>query len=119
MNRNFNRELTQLLNNLTTGPLLFEDAYQCNSQGSFGQPVNITVSAAGVNTACISQLKVLTWDMSCTSIEGQCEFLEQTRQKTFLAQGHRVPGSGSIMRPVPYGYLGPLLTQKGVQLQRW
>ena len=93
MNRNYGSQITGLFVNLTTGELLFEGAEACNSEGNFGQPVNITVNAAGVNTACISQLRILTWNMSCTMpqrqnahVDKNCEFLEIPPQEEFLNQ---------------------------------
>ena len=93
MNRNYGQQITDLFANLTTGQLLFEGALACNAEGNFGQPVNITVNAAGVNTACISQLRILTWNMSCTvphrknaPVNKNCEFLETTPQDMFLYQ---------------------------------
>ena len=62
MNWNYGEKLTKLFQNLTTGELLFEGGYACNAQGSYGSGVNITVTRKGVNTACISQMRVLTWD---------------------------------------------------------
>ena len=124
MNRNYGHQLTDLFNNLTTGELLFEGALACNAEGNFGQPVNITVNAAGVNTACISQLRILTWDMSCTvptkphgKVDTQCEFVEMSPQNYFLNQmSHTVTGKDVIT--VPAGYLGPLITQTKRNLQR-
>lgn len=64
--RNYGQQITRLFVHLTTGELLLGRGgggpQACNAEGNFGQPVNIT---AGVNTACISQLRILTWDMSC------------------------------------------------------
>lgn len=121
MNRNYGQQITNLLANLTTGELLFEGAEACNSEGNFGQPVNITVNAAGVNTACISQLRILTWDMSCTlpkkGLNKDCEFLETTSQPEFLFQNAHAVTDESILS-VPAGYLGPLITQTKQKLWR-
>ena len=117
MNRNYNKQLNQLLQNLTTGRLLFEDAYECNSAGNFGQPVNITVTAKGVNTACISQLRVLTWDMNCYPGPSNCEFLEQPKQNTFGYNNvHSVTSQNWFS--VPYGYLGPGISRASPKLKR-
>ena len=118
MNRNYGSQLSQLFTNLTTGELLFEGALSCNAEGNFGQPVNITVNAGGVNTACISQLRILTWDMGCTSQGQKCEFVEDVGpQQSFLMQNaHSMVGINS--RSVPAGYLGPLITQKKQLLRR-
>ncbi|KAF6224709.1 hypothetical protein HO173_012866 [Letharia columbiana] len=122
MNRNYGQQITNLFANLTTGELLFEGAQACNSEGNFGQPINITVNAAGVNTACISQLRILTWDMSCTlpkrgQINKKCEFLETTSQDMFLFQNAHAVTDESILS-VPAGYLGPLITQTKQKLWR-
>ena len=124
MDRNYGHQLTNLFNNLTTGELLFEGALACNAEGNFGQPVNITVNAAGVNTACISQLRILTWDMSCTvptrphgKVDRQCEFVETSAQSSFLGQMAHAVTDGDVIT-VPAGYLGPLITQTQRTLQR-
>ena len=124
MNRNYGQQITDLLANLTTGELLFEGAEACNSEGNFGQPVNITVNAAGVNTACISQLRILTWNMGCPvpkkkhgGVDKKCEFLETTPQETFLYQNAHAVTDESILS-VPAGYLGPLITQTQQKLWR-
>ena len=123
MNRNFGHQITNLFANLTTGQLLFEGALACNSEGNFGQPVNITVNAAGVNTACISQLRIITWDMGCTwpkqgpHRDKSCEFLETSAQPSYLIENARSVTSGSLLS-VPAGYLGPLITQTYQRLTR-
>ena len=114
-NRNYGKQISQLLQNLTTGELLFEGALACNAEGNFGQPVNITVNAGGVNTACISQLRILTWDMGCstdhkTARQSGCEFLEIAKQDDFLHENARSVISQSSWS-VPAAYLGPFLTQ--------
>ena len=128
MDREYGDVMTQLLANYTTGELLFENAYACNMNGNYGQPINVTVNAGGVNTACLSQLQVLQWDMGCTDPHPvvECEFLQpdannKTRQNTFLEDC----GSHSAFSTmdettycVPEGYLGPLLTQNKYKLKR-
>ena len=122
MNRNYGHQITDLFANLTTGQLLFEGALACNAEGNFGQPVNITVNAAGVNTACISQLRILTWDMSCTWPkrgygDRHCEFLETSAQYGYLHENAHAVTDQSILS-VPTGYLGPLLLQTKQKLWR-
>lgn len=124
MNRNYGQQISNLLATLTAGELLFEGAEACNSEGNFGQPVDITVNAAGVNTTCISQLRILTWDMSCTvrkrahgPIDKNCEFLETTPQESFLFQNAHAVTDESIVS-VPARYLGPLFTQTEQKLWR-
>ena len=127
MDRNYNQELTALLSNYTTGELLFEGAFACNAEGNYGKPVNITVNAGGVNTACISQLPVLTWNMACGAasiskgpgaVYPHCEFVENfTSQNTFL-YGNCHSVTCQQFHSVPAGYLGPLITQTDVKLRR-
>ena len=122
MNRGYGDALNQLFNNLTVGQLLFEGGYACNSQGNFGQAINITVNAGGLNTACISQLRVLTWDMTCHNRDfpdssEECEFLEMPRQNRFW-DSNTSPSFSDAMYSVPNGYLGPALTQTRDRLRR-
>ena len=122
-NRNFHDIITKLLSTLTTGELLFEASLACNSQGGYGAPVNVTVNAEGVNTACLSQLKTETWDMGCTkaSHSGKCEFLESPKQNQFLASCGSHSMHSVMDEPqycVPHAYLGPLITQKKKKLRR-
>ena len=101
--RNFNTILTDFLDKYTTGPLLFESAYACGDQKG------ISISAAGVNLACVSQLQVRQWDMSCTSNKNKnCEFANGEAAQPNYLSGNKVP----------YGYLGPLITQKGSGIKR-
>ncbi|KAG8525282.1 uncharacterized protein KY384_008926 [Bacidia gigantensis] len=123
MNVNYGAELTTLFTNLTSGELLFEGAYACASQGLFGGPVNVTVTKKGVNTACISQLRILTWDMTCHDENGardatSCEFLEAPEQNTFWYSQSLWRGASTRRYSVPYGYLGPGVTQKDLYLSR-
>ena len=124
MNRNYGSQLTQLFANLTTGQLLFEGALACNAEGNFGQPVNITVNAGGVNTACISQLRILTWDMGCEPAKRQtryrdneCEFLETSSQYLFLRDNAHSVTARDLLS-VPAGYLGPLISDPNIRLTR-
>ena len=124
MSKNHGQQLTDLFANLTTGQLLFEGALACNAEGNFGQPVNITVNAAGVNTACISQLRILTWDMSCahprkqyTYRDRDCEFVETSAQWKFLDENAQHVTDQSVLS-VPAGYLGPLITDTEQKLRR-
>ena len=123
--RSYGDVLTTLFSNYTTGELLFDGAYACNAEGNYGQPVNVTVNAAGLNTGCLSQLRVVTWDMSCTNptkhTNPGCEFLEVPRQGQFFGNcgSHSVY---SVMDDpvycVPASYLGPLIAQDGTKIRR-
>lgn len=125
MARSYGDVLTTLLTNYTTGQLLFDGAYACNANGNYGQPVNVSVNSAGVNTGCLSQLRVLTWDMSCDNplhrTSTGCEFLEVPRQDGFFGDCNSHSVYSVMDDPVycvPYSYLGPLVTQNSVKLKR-
>ena len=122
MNRDMNELLTKIFTDYTTGEMLFRNAYSCNTNGGFGQPINVTVNAAGVHTECLSQLDTLRWDMRCTeaTTRSECEFLDAPPQNTWLADC----GSHSYFSVmdesrycVPKSYLGPLITQTEKKLQ--
>ena len=122
MNRDMNEILTTLLSNYTTGELLFRNAYACNAYGGYGAPVNITVNAAGVNTACLSQLQTLRWDMSCREAKttSQCEFIDGPPQNSWMESGGSHSYFSVMDDPVycvPKSYLGPLVTQQRDKLQ--
>ncbi|KAK4695033.1 hypothetical protein P7C71_g2641, partial [Lecanoromycetidae sp. Uapishka_2] len=123
MTRTYGDVLTTLFSNYTTGELLFDGAYACNANGNYGQPVNITVNSAGVNTGCLSQLRIVTWDMACdnpTKYNG-CEFLEIPRQGQFFGDCNSHSVYSDMDEPiycVPASYLGPLVAQKDIQLKR-
>jgi hypothetical protein len=115
--------LTTLFSNYTTGELLFDGAYACNANGNYGQPVNVTVNSAGVNTGCLSQLRIVTWDMSCDNPTRQrsCEFLEIPKQGQFFGDCNSHSAYSVMDQPiycVPASYLGPLVAQKNIQLKR-
>ena len=122
MARNYGAILTTLLSNYTTGELLFDGAYACNEAGNYGQPVNVTVNAAGVNTGCLSQLRILTWDMNCDDPRARgCEFVEAPSQGGFFGDCNSHSVYSVMDDPVycvPYGYLGPLVTQDYIRLKR-
>ena len=111
MSKYYGQQLTDLFANLTTGQLLFEGALACNAEGNFGQPVNITVNAAGVNTACISQLRILTWEMNCaqpwkqyTYLNRDCEFVETSAQWKFLDENAHHVTDQSVLSVPAYRY---------------
>ena len=123
MNRNFHDIITTLLSQYTTGELLFEASMACNTQGGYGGPVNVTVTAAGVNTACLSQLKTATWDMQCDQANSntKCEFIEIPKQAQFLGNCGSHSAYSVMDDPiycVPHSYMGPLLTQNKDKLKR-
>lgn len=126
LDRSFHDVLETLFERYTTGQLLFDNAYACglnggNQEGS-SKNVAVTVTPAGVNTQCLSQLQIVTWDMGCTGVrDTNCEFEEVEAQGRFLASC----GSGSFFSVmdepkwcVPRGYLGPLVMQRGDRLVR-
>ena len=121
-NRNWGDGMTKLFEKYTTPDLLFENALSCQLQGADPVGTNLTANAAGVNTACLSQLKVLSWDPFCHDHRDRsCEFMETESQNGFLREfsSHSM-WSVMDVKPltVPYCYLGPLITQTKVELQR-
>lgn len=120
--RSYGDLMTTLFQKYTTGQLLFDNAYACNQNGQYGQPAKVTVNAGGLNTQCLSQLRVLTWDMSCTNIrDRQCEFLEEGPQGGFLGNCGSHSYFSVMDEPVycvPNGYLGPLILQREYKLDR-
>ena len=116
MNRDMNKILSRLLTNYTTGELLFRNAYACNLGGGYGQPINVTVNAAGVNTACLSQLEIRRWDMNCreVKINTGCEFIDGPPQNTWMGNCASHSSYSTMDGPkycVPKSYLGPLIRQ--------
>ncbi|KAL8801206.1 MAG: hypothetical protein Q9200_007016 [Gallowayella weberi] len=128
LGRNYHDLLETIFQKYTTGQLLFDNAYACNQAGNYDQPVSITIntSTTGLNTQCLSRLRILTWDMNCdnTNIRDSrsCEFVEEEK-----AQGQFLGNCGSksfwsvMDEPVycvPNGYLGPLVNQREYKLKR-
>ncbi|KAL9600491.1 MAG: hypothetical protein Q9219_003142 [cf. Caloplaca sp. 3 TL-2023] len=122
MERSYGDLMTRLFRQYTTGQLLFDNAYACNRNGNFGQPVNVTVNAGGLNTQCLSQLQVLTWDMSCDGVRDRaCEFVEGEAQDGFLGNCGSKSFFSVMDEPVycvPNGYLGPLVFRREYRLDR-
>ncbi|KAL8713776.1 MAG: hypothetical protein Q9220_002303 [cf. Caloplaca sp. 1 TL-2023] len=120
--RGYGDVLTQLFQKYTTGQLLFDNAYACKLNGNEGKSVSVTVNAGGINTQCLSQLNVLTWDMGCTDVhDKQCEFLEQGPQGSWLESCGSHSYWSVMDEPVycvPNAYLGPLVTQREIKLKR-
>ncbi|KAI4245494.1 MAG: hypothetical protein L6R42_010183, partial [Xanthoria sp. 1 TBL-2021] len=122
IDRSFHDVLETLFTKYTTGQLLFDNAYACGLNGNEGKPVAVTVNTAGVNTQCLSQLKIVSWDMGCEGVRDKtCEFEEVEAQGMFL----RSCGSQSFWSVmdepvycVPRGYLGPLVNQRKDKLMR-
>ena len=122
LERGYGDLMTQMFQKYTTGQLLFDNAYACNQNGNYGKPVSVTVNAAGLNTQCLSQLRVLTWDMSCTDVTNKrCEFLEEGPQGQFLGNCGSHSYFSVMDDPVycvPHAYLGPLINQRDHKLDR-
>ena len=59
MSKDPTNDMSQLFANWTTPDLLFNGAAQCQLQG--GSAPEVTFGASGINTSCLSNLKVCTW----------------------------------------------------------
>lgn len=74
----------------------------------YGQPINITVNADGVNTACTSHFEL---GHGLHNTAAKYEFVEGIApQETFLIQNARGAAGLNVMS-FPAGYLWPLITQ--------
>ncbi|KAI9836018.1 MAG: hypothetical protein M1838_005141 [Thelocarpon superellum] len=104
----YNRIHTILSSGWSTGDQLFSGAYDCNKAGNYGRGVIVNFDNGKLNTDCISQLKMCTFEKQCT-FPGTCqEFSDCDNQNGFGF----VPGAVKKgYFTVPSGYLGPLLTQ--------
>ncbi|KAL9610400.1 MAG: hypothetical protein Q9167_004883 [Letrouitia subvulpina] len=126
MNKNKADLMKTLLADYTTGEMLFEGSYKCQATKKPDQALNLTIKPNGLDSDCISQLQIGTWDMGCddpTDPRSNCEFLESEipRQPKFLDGNTGAVPFGGEMNPeysVPYCYLGPLITQKKYRLKR-
>ncbi|KAL8977981.1 MAG: hypothetical protein Q9205_006327 [Flavoplaca limonia] len=123
IDRSFHDVLKTIFTKYTTGQLLFDNAYACALNGKQDAPVAVTVNSAGVNTQCLSQLRIVSWDMSCDGVrDKQCEFEDGVEANGMFL---RSCGSGSYFSVmdmpvycVPRGYLGPLIHQRRYKLMR-
>ncbi|KAL8779281.1 MAG: hypothetical protein Q9213_007013 [Squamulea squamosa] len=122
IDRGFGDLLETIFQKYTTGQLLFDNAYGCNQNGNYGKPVTVTVSAAGLNTQCLSQLQILTWNKQCSGVrDTTCEFVEAEAQDQFLGSCGSHSYFSVMDEPlycVPNGYLGPLVNQRRYKLSR-
>ncbi|KAL9022045.1 MAG: hypothetical protein Q9185_000786 [Variospora sp. 1 TL-2023] len=134
IDRSFGDLLTTLFTKFTTGQLLFDNAYACtankknnnadaNANDGSSSSTAITVNAAGLNTQCLSQIKVVTWDMGCDGVrDSTCEFLNgEESQDRWLGNCGSESYFSVMDEPiycVPNGYLGPLVKQKRYKLDR-
>ncbi|KAL8690158.1 MAG: hypothetical protein Q9218_004341 [Villophora microphyllina] len=129
MGKSYGDVLRTLLSTYTTGELLFEFARTCDALHNYMIPFNLTLNANGFAAPCVSQLRIVSWDMGCTDRYGiprrDCEFAEPEvhPQNGFL----RSTTKGNLFTfnlpedetyQVPNCYLGPLLTQTRYKLTR-
>ncbi|KAL9008839.1 MAG: hypothetical protein Q9173_006080 [Seirophora scorigena] len=131
MDRGFGDLLATLFAKFTTGQLLFDNAYACNAnrdrdrdrEKDDDDDVAVTVNAAGLNTQCLSQLKIHAWDMACDGVRDKtCEFRDgQESQGMWLTSCGSQSYFSVMDEPVycvPNGYLGPLVRQRKYKLDR-
>ncbi|KAL8646755.1 MAG: hypothetical protein Q9210_005950 [Variospora velana] len=124
IDRPFGDLLTTLFTKFTTGQLLFDNAYACNVNNNANNgKIAMTVNAAGLNTQCLSQLKVVAWDMGCDGVrDSTCEFLNGEESQDMWLRNCGSESFFSVMDEpiycVPNGYLGPLVKQRKYKLDR-
>ena len=112
MSRNFNSDMETIFsNNWTTGELLFGGAQKCKGTSGYQQPPSVAFNTqTGFTTSCISTLTVCTWNLNC-ELSTTCEFLDCPTQDSFATDGCSHPDNYIYTINVPYGYLGPYLTE--------
>lgn len=122
--QNYGKVMSTLFSNYTTGRLLLENSLACNAStsspaaaasasSSSSSVFNVTVTAQGLQTACIAPLPIQIWDMSCHSNptaagdeNSNCEYLGRTKDPGFW-----ILSKQNNSRLVPPAYLGPAIAQ--------
>ena len=96
----------QIFSNWTTPELLYRGAAECNGMGgSSGLLDHYLILGYTINTACLSNTKVCSWDLNSDSAEH--EFTDCPSQNGYLVNGCVGEDNGVN---VPSGYVGPYLT---------
>ena len=96
----------QIFSNWTTPEFLYRGAAACHDiGGSNGQLDEYLILGNTINTACLSNTQVCTWDLTSDSVDQ--EFVDCPSQTGYLANGCVGEDDGVN---VPNGYIGPYLT---------
>ena len=106
MNDDFSSIREQIFSNWTTPESLYRGAAECHDLGgSNGQLDQFLILGNTINTACLSNTQVCTWDL--TSLDEDHEFADCPSQTGYIANGCTGEDDGVN---VPNGYIGPYLT---------
>lgn len=106
MREDFHSIREQIFLNWTTPEFLYRGAAGCHDiGGSNGQLNEYLILGHTINTACLSNTQVCTWNP--TSYEVDQEFADCPSQRGYIANGCVGEDSGVN---VPNGYIGPYLT---------
>ena len=106
MNDDFSSIREQIFANWTTPESLYRGAAECHDLGgSNGQLDQFLILGNTINTACLSNTQVCTWDL--TSLDEDHEFADCPSQTGYIANGCTGEDDGVN---VPNGYIGPYLT---------
>ena len=106
MDDNFNSIRQQIFSNWTTPESLYRGAAGCHDiGGSNGQLDQFLILGNTLNTACLSNTQVCTWDLA--SLDEDHEFADCPSQTGYLVNGCMGEDDGVN---VPNGYIGEYLT---------
>ena len=106
MKNDFSSIRQQIFSNWTTPESLYRGAAECNDLGgSNGQLDQYLILGNTINTACLSNTRICTWDL--TSLDSDHEFADCPSQTGYLVNGCMGEDDGVN---VPNGYIGPYLT---------
>ena len=97
--------LTRLFTNYTSGELLFDGAYKCQSNSARHNVASVAPTIQGWSASCLSQATVLSWAKQCPGGQtlNECEFTSNANQPGF---GEKSDSGGYR---VPVSYLGPMI----------
>ena len=102
----FNSIRQQIFSNWTTPESLYRGAAECHDiGGSNGQLDQFLILGNTLNTACLSNTQVCTWDLN--SLDEDHEFVDCPSQTGYIANGCVGEDDGVN---VPNGYIGEYLT---------
>ena len=111
MNRDYASMMNTFFGNWTTPDLLLGGAGRCHDNITTGGTLslsNITSSSGSIESTCLSNVTVCTYDQTC--MDSSCEFTDCPVQSGYFVNGCTGNGDGTFFTVnVPYGYLGPWL----------
>ncbi|MCJ1277946.1 hypothetical protein MMC21_005760 [Puttea exsequens] len=113
MGTDYYSKMQQIFSNWTTPELLLGGAAKCNALGgSKGELEKHLVQGTSINTACLSNAQVCTWDLD--SLDVDHEFADCPSQRGYISNGCDGECNGGYTVNVPKGYIGQYLTDPPV-----